>query len=63
MDALFPHGLKIAAGDNDAFNRLGLIHMIGAKLQRYCHNPKGFHKDSAHDGSVYFAMLEELTPQ
>lgn len=62
LDSLFPKGLVIPAGDIAALNRLGLIHMVAAKLQRYCHNPNGYHKDSAHDGSVYFAMLEEMTP-
>lgn len=62
LDALFPNGLAIPAGDFDALNRLGIVHMIAAKLQRYCHNPKRYHKDSARDMTVYSTMLDELTP-
>jgi hypothetical protein len=43
-------------------SRLNLVISCAAKLQRYCTSFKtGGHKDSAHDLSVYAAMLEELT--
>lgn len=58
LQAMFPHGIKPET-PND-WNRFALCLMIVFKISRYCANPEG-HKDSAHDSSVYSAMLEELT--
>lgn len=62
MAGLFPDGLQIAAGDIDAFNRLGIYIQCVSKISRYALNlPAGGHTDSAHDLMVYAAMLEEVT--
>jgi hypothetical protein len=59
MIGLFPEGLKIK--DEKDWVRLGLVHNCVTKLGRYCHDISRGHKDSAHDLSVYAAMLEEMT--
>lgn len=56
--ALFPDG--IPSQDAEGWNRVGILFAIAGKLNRYVCNPRG-HIDSAHDASVYAAMLEELT--
>lgn len=58
--AMFPHGLTLrTAGD---WNRLGVFIQATSKLTRYAQNfSRGGHIDSAHDLSVYAAMLQELT--
>jgi len=57
MIGLFPNGICIK--DADKWNRLGVVQACVTKLARYCHNLD--HIDSAHDLSVYAAILEELT--
>lgn len=58
--ALFPQGLTLRTADD--WNRLGLFVHAFAKFSRYAANfSRGGHQDSAHDLSVYAAMLEELT--
>lgn len=48
--------------NEDDGNRMFLIVQCLGKLMRYCQNFKsGGHEDSAHDLSVYAAMLQELT--
>lgn len=60
MRGLFPHGIIISSAED--WNRLGLLHNIVTKITRYAQTLKrGGHKDSAHDASVYSAMLEEMT--
>jgi hypothetical protein len=60
MMAVFPNGL-VLAGEDD-FNRLGIFIQCVSKLTRYSEMlTRGGHQDSAHDLSVYAAMLEELT--
>lgn len=62
MASLFPAGLVIAAGDVDAFNRLGIYVQIISKCCRYATSLNvGGHEDSAHDIMVYGAMLQEVT--
>lgn len=62
MDAMYPDGLTIKAGDVDAFNRLGIFVQNITKLCRYATSlPTSGHIDSAHDNMVYSAMLEYLT--
>lgn len=65
MAALFPHGIMLRAPEDHA--RFGVLTMIVGKLTRYCRNNPGGTLittgegiDSAHDLSVYAAMLEEL---
>lgn len=58
MMALYPHGLTIDSFEQ--WNRLGILHMIIAKLSRYVTDPKVGHLDSIHDIGVYAFMLEEL---
>jgi hypothetical protein len=58
MMALFPDGLTINTVEH--WNRMGVIHMIIAKMSRYVTDPKRGHLDSAHDMGVYSFMLEEL---
>jgi hypothetical protein len=58
MMALFPNGLTINSVEH--WNRMGVIHMIIAKMSRYVTDPKKGHLDSAHDMGVYSFMLEEL---
>jgi len=59
MKALFPQGLKIETEQD--WIQLGLIHNCTTKLARYAGAGSEGHKDSAHDLSVYAAMLEEVT--
>lgn len=61
MQALFPDGMPPPVTVED-FNRLGIYVLLIAKMQRYAANmATGGHADSALDGSVYFAMLREIT--
>lgn len=60
MQGLFPAGLQISSAD--AWNRLGLFVQLTSKLSRYAANmSNGGHVDSAHDASVYAAMLQEIS--
>lgn len=60
MEAMFPNGLTLNTTQD--FNRYGIFVQCASKLMRYAENlNKGGHQDSAHDLSVYAAMLEELT--
>jgi hypothetical protein len=60
MMAVFPNGLVLSREDD--FNRLGIFIQCVSKLTRYSEMlGRGGHQDSAHDLSVYAAMLEELT--
>jgi hypothetical protein len=60
MAGLFPDGLTIRTPDE--WTRFGLLFHIVSKASRYAINlTRGGHKDSAHDISVYAAMLEEMT--
>lgn len=61
MMGLFPNGLTIDS--EEAWIHLGSIHNCVTKLGRYCADIKKGHKDSAHDLSVYAAMLEETTDE
>lgn len=59
LASLFPAG--VSASGPEELGRLAVIVMLAGKLHRYTQNfPRG-HQDSAHDASVYAAMLEELT--
>lgn len=57
MMGLFPKGVTVS--DIETWNRLGVVQACVTKLARYCNNLD--HIDSAHDLSVYAAILEELT--
>ena len=60
MAAIFPNGLCLYTVED--FNRLGIFIQCLSKLTRYSETlTRGGHQDSAHDLSVYAAMLEELT--
>lgn len=59
MTGLFPNGLTISRKED--WVRLGLIENCVTKLARYCHDISQGHNDSAHDLSVYAAMLEEMS--
>ena len=60
MQVVFPQGIPCSSVED--FNRLGIFIQCLSKLMRYAENmDKGGHQDSAHDLSVYAAMLEELT--
>jgi hypothetical protein len=60
VEVLFPEGLPCISADDH--NRYGILVQCLSKLMRYAENlERGGHKDSAHDLSVYAAMLEELT--
>jgi hypothetical protein len=60
MEAMFPEGLQLKSIQD--FNRYGIFVQCVSKVMRYGENlHKGGHQDSAHDLSVYAAMLEELT--
>ena len=60
MMGYFPEGLTIET--EEEWNRLGLFVMGVHKDTRYATMFKrGGHVDSAHDGMVYNAMLEEVT--
>lgn len=63
MEGLFPEGIHIEPGDTATMQHLGLVHNCVHKLARYCYDIKRGHKNSAHDLSVYAAMLEELTDE
>ena len=60
LDAMMPEGVRITSVDDH--NRFGIFVQCVSKLMRYAENLEcGGHLDSAHDLSVYAAMLEELT--
>lgn len=60
MAALFPDGLTISAGDEEAFNRLHFVMHMYSKLSRYCMNlQKGGHQDSLDDLAVYAMLARE----
>lgn len=62
MLALLPGGVKLETEDD--WNRFGVFFHLVGKLTRYAANiNEGGHEDSAHDASVYAAMLEELTQE
>lgn len=61
MCGLFPKGLTI--NDADAWNKLAIILAIAVKLGRYTNQFPNGQTDSAHDASVYAAMLQELTDE
>lgn len=62
LAALFPTTGIPACRDAESLERLNILMMCLAKLQRYAHNfHKGGHQDSARDLQVYAAMLEEFT--
>jgi hypothetical protein len=63
MLALFPDGPPDLVTKMD-WNRFGVFFQIASKVTRYAENlTTGGHRDSAHDISVYGAMLEELTEE
>ena len=60
MMGIFPAGVELRTAAD--FNRYGQLFMCMCKLTRYAENfNKGGHQDSAHDLTVYAAMLEEMT--
>jgi hypothetical protein len=60
MVALLPGGVELET--TDQWNRFGLFMHVMNKVTRYAQNINcGGNVDSAHDLSVYAAMLEELT--
>ena len=60
MAAMFPKGLELDSFESH--NRFGILVQCVSKIMRYAENlDQGGHRDSAHDLSVYAAMLEELT--
>lgn len=60
MAAMFPKGLELDSFESH--NRFGILVQCVSKIMRYAENlDHGGHRDSAHDLSVYAAMLEELT--
>ncbi len=62
LKGLFPNGITLNTEED--FTRFGLLSSCASKLNRYCGamgKGKGGHQDSAHDLSVYAAMLEEQT--
>ena len=60
MAAIFPKGLELDSFESH--NRFGILVQCVSKIMRYAENlDQGGHRDSAHDLSVYAAMLEELT--
>lgn len=59
MSGLFPNGVTVVTPDE--WNRLHLIVLQVVKMSRYCNSFKtGGHGDSAHDNTVYAAMLEQV---
>jgi hypothetical protein len=61
MSGLFPRGLPSPRTTED-WNRLGLLVQCVTKLTRYAQSlERGGHEDSAHDLSVYAAMLQSVT--
>lgn len=62
MAGMFPEGLTLETPED--WNRLGVFVQAASKMTRYAQNfTRGGHADSAHDLSVYAAMLEELTDE
>lgn len=62
MRALIPDGVKLETEED--WNRFGVFFHLVGKVTRYAANiNSGGHADSAHDASVYAAMLEELTQE
>lgn len=60
MSVMFAEGLELRSPED--FNRLGVFVQCLSKLMRYAEQLElGGHLDSAHDLSVYAAMLEELS--
>lgn len=60
MSGMFPGGLTLRTAED--WNRAGLLIQCASKLTRYAAQfEKGGHRDSAHDLSVYGAMLQEMT--
>lgn len=60
MAGMFPAGLSVRSAEE--WNRLGLLIQCASKLTRYAGQfTVGGHADSAHDLSVYAAMLQEMT--
>ena len=60
MQAIFPVGIKLQSAEDH--NRFGVFVQCLSKLTRYAESMnRGGHPDSAHDLSVYAAMLRELT--
>ncbi len=60
MAAMFKDGLTLKTAED--WQQLGIFVQIMNKATRYANTlTKGGHQDSAHDGCVYFAMLEEMT--
>lgn len=61
MLAMFPDGIELKTAED--FNRFVMFTNCIAKATRYAMNiTTGGHVDSAHDLSVYAAMLEAITP-
>lgn len=61
MSGLFPRGLPSPRTAED-WNRLGLLVQCVTKITRYAQSlERGGHTDSAHDLSVYAAMLQSVT--
>jgi hypothetical protein len=59
MEGLFPAGLTIKSADD--WNRLHIFLLGVIKQTRYANNwSAGGHADSAHDNTVYSAMLESI---
>lgn len=62
MQAIFPDGVSLVTEDQHI--RFGVFVQCVSKLTRYAQMIEdGGHKDSAHDLSVYGAMLEEVTEE
>lgn len=62
MKAFFPNGIQLQTVAD--FDRFTLFQNCMAKLSRYANTlPTGGHVDSAHDLSVYAAMLECATKE
>lgn len=59
MASFFPNGVLLKTADD--FNRFHIFMLGVVKVSRYANNwPKGGHADSAHDNTVYSAMLESI---
>src|SRR5690349_14282312 len=59
MAALFPDGVLLKTADD--FNRFHIFMLGVVKQSRYCNNWHNVgHVDSAHDNTVYSAMLESI---
>lgn len=60
MEAIFPKGVYLRTAEDHV--RFGVFVQCVSKLTRYSESmERGGHADSAHDLSVYAAMLEETT--